>query len=348
MSKHLVPWLLPLCVLLGMALRPADPHGNPAQGLSDGFERVAREASPAVLQIQSYRGWRLVARGSGVILREAGVAVTNNHVVDGATRVKAVLMDGRELDARVVGTDAETDLAVLELPEGEYPALPLVEETPGVGSWVLAFGNPRGLGASVTAGIVSGHGRKGLGIATFESFLQTDASIHAGNSGGPLTDLAAQVVGINTARGLGEEEGINFSIPADIVRDVVEEILTHGRVRRGWLGMRMRLLSSRASANLGLESRRHVAVREALPGGPAEAAGLQAGDVILSMDGESPADDTDFLERVASYDPGDVLQLEVLRDQAVHFFAVELGERPAVPASERDPREVEEFGFEEF
>ncbi|MEM7311000.1 MAG: trypsin-like peptidase domain-containing protein [Planctomycetota bacterium] len=345
MPKLLSPILVVVLAVLALALRPAEPRSL-ALELSAAFEDVAEEASPAVLQVLTYgsqgRGRRLVARGSGVIVGAEGIAVTNHHVVEPGDEVSVVLADGRELPVRLRGVDDETDLAVLELPAGEYPTLRLVERTPRVGAWVLAFGNPRGLGASVTAGIVSGHGRKGLGIATFESFLQTDATIHAGNSGGPLTDLTGSIVGINTARGLGGEEGINFAIPADMVADVVADILTHGRVRRGWLGVRMRVLSGRASRIRGLEDRRHVAIREALPGGPAEAAGLREGDVILAIDGVRPTDDRDLLERVASYPPGALLALEVLRGDEVEEIEVRLGERIAGLAREARADEVRE------
>ncbi len=222
---------------------PQDEPLTLAQSLSEAYQQLARDIGPAVVQVTAYRKVgsrrRRLQDGSGVIIRQDGLVVTNNHVVDNAEIVSVALTDGRRLDATVVGTDQDSDLAVLRVDGEELTWLPLCKNPqPDPGQLVLAIGNPLGLGHSVTAGIVSGVGRSDLNIAFYEDFIQTDAQINAGNSGGPLVNLEGEIIGINTAVAItADDNGIAFAIPSRMVRRTVDDILEFGEVRRGFLGV---------------------------------------------------------------------------------------------------------------
>lgn len=269
--------------------------------------------------------------GSGVIIdAEAGYVVTNNHVIDDATDITVTLKDGRQFSAAVLGRDEQTDIALLKM---EDPSN-LVAITIGdsndmrVGDFVVAIGNPFGLGQTVTSGIVSALGRGGFGADRLESFIQTDAAINSGNSGGALVDLRGNLIGINTAiLGRGGNIGIGFAIPANMMSNLVEQILEHGEVRRGVLGVRGGNLSQELADALGISQTRGAWVSEVLADGAAEQAGIEAGDVIISIDGRAVQSFSELAATVGTMGAGRSVNLGILRDGEELEVKVELLER---------------------
>lgn len=309
-----------------------------AQRLSGAVEALVGRIGPAVLSVRAEResgwGYRPLRRGSGVIVDPAGFALTNHHVVDGADRIR-VSFDGRPtVTAEVIGSDPETDIAVLRVPgnreDETFPHAPLSNTIePGVGAIVLAMGNPRGLDRTVTLGIISGSGRGDLGIAHYEDFIQTDAAINPGNSGGPLVDLNGEVIGINTAAGIESEGslGIGFAVPALFARDVLDNLLDDGRVQRGYLGVESRELRAsdpRLSA-YGGDSR--VVIRRVVADSPADRAGLRAGDIVDRVDALQIESRQDLVNASGLVDPGQVRPVVVWRDGQLLSYDVEFGER---------------------
>ena len=266
--------------------------------------------------------------GSGFIVDASGLVVTSHHVVKGADAVTVTLQDGRKLEAEVVGVDPKTDLALIEVDAGE--SLPVVEfgdsDRTRVGDWVVAVGNPFGLGGTVTAGIVSGRGRD-IGSGPYDDFLQIDAPINRGNSGGPLFDRSGRVVGVNTAifSPTGGNVGIGFAVPANVAESVVESLRTDGRVDRGWLGVHIQRLDEALAEALGLDDAKGALVSSVMEDGPAHAAGLRPGDVILSFNGQ-PVDTMKDLPRiVAEVDSGTEVEIGVWRDGARTTLAATIG-----------------------
>ena len=262
-------------------------------------------------------GPRAEGVGSGFVIDASGLIVTSNHVVKGADSVTVTLQDGKKLEARVVGADPKTDLALLEV-DAEEP-LPVVEfgnsERTRVGDWVVAVGNPFGLGGTVTAGIVSGRGRD-IGSGPYDDFLQIDAPINRGNSGGPLFDRSGRVVGVNTAifSPTGGNVGIGFAIPANVAKPVIESLRTDGKVDRGWLGVQIQHIDETMAEALGLEDAQGALVASVMADGPAAEAGLKPGDVILSFAGEKFDSMKDLPRIVAAVDSGTEVEIRVLRD----------------------------------
>ncbi len=338
----LVVWWKP--ALLGAVTAPA-PARAPAPGTTPGPQRtivvmqsfadsVAR-AAPAVVNIYtarvitersrpapldqlfgdywpSYRQRVERSLGSGVIVNAKGTIVTNQHVIAGADSIMVQLADGRISEATVVGQDPDTDIAILDLSIGKLPVMPLGRsDTLRAGDIVLAIGNPYGLSQTVTQGIVSATGRGQLGLATFENFIQTDAAINLGNSGGALIDVHGDLVGINTAvlnRAYGGPEGIGFAIPVNLVRGVMEQILAHGHVVRGSLGFVPQDLSQEQAAQLGTGSG-GITVVNILLKSPAYEAGIRPGDLVTALDGEAVRSSQDLVSRVAALKPGSEVEL---------------------------------------
>ena len=267
--------------------------------------------------------------GSGVIVDERGHIVTNHHVIAKADAIRVQLADGRVADARIVGRDPDTDLAVLKIDLQPLPVVPFGRSDQlRVGDVVLAIGNPLGLSQTVTHGIVSATGRGQLGVATFEDFIQTDAPINFGNSGGALIDTKGALVGINTAivaKNLGVE-GIGFAIPVNMVRGVMQEIIEHGRVIRGWIGIEPEEITDAQAAELGLR-RGGVVVAHLYVGSPAQQAGLQPGDVLLEIDGVPVRSVQDVITRIATRKPGTFVTLRVLRGSRSFEAKVAVRER---------------------
>jgi serine protease DegS len=268
--------------------------------------------------------------GSGVIVDEAGHIVTNHHVIANADSIRVQLKDGRIAEARIVGRDPDTDLAVLKI---DLKSLPVAvfgrSDQLKVGDVVLAIGNPLGLSQTVTHGIVSAVSRQQLGVAPLEDFIQTDAPINFGNSGGALVDSSGELVGLNTAivaKNLGVD-GIGFAIPVSMVRGVLAEIIAHGRVVRGWLGIVPEDLSDEQARQFGLSSG-GVVIENLYVGSPAYQAGVQQGDVLLAIDGVSPRSAQDALGRIAGYKPGAPVVLRELRGNLMLDLHAQVGERP--------------------
>ena len=269
--------------------------------------------------------------GSGVIVSPNGYILTNHHVVEAADEIEVALSDGRSLPARVVGADPETDLAVLKIDANDLPAITFAEaESLKVGDWVLAVGNPFGVGQAVTAGIVSALGRTHLGINTFENFIQTDAAINPGNSGGALVDAAGNLVGINSAiySRTGGSQGIGFAIPVSIARRVMEQIIKSGSVTRGWVGIEVQDLTPELAESFSLKAAQGALIAGVLKGGPADAGGIRPGDVLLSVDNKTVIDSASLLTLIADLSPGVKAQLRVARKQKMLDLKIQVGRRP--------------------
>ncbi len=269
--------------------------------------------------------------GSAVVIDPQGYLVTNFHVVAGATEIRVQMADGRIATPQVVGYDAETDLAVLKVDLGQLPAIPLgLSSELRIGDVVLAIGNPYGLTKTVTQGIVSATGRGLLGLMTFENFIQTDAAINEGNSGGALINSAGELVGINTAV-LAQDagtEGISFAIPVDLVRGVVADIKQHGRVIRGWVGLEPDELTRAESDALGLDPNVGITLTRVIENGPAAEAGLVQGDVVLAIDGEPIRSRQQALLLVAAMSPGEQVEITAARGGERFFVQLAVAERP--------------------
>lgn len=267
--------------------------------------------------------------GSGVIISSDGLVLTTQHVISGVDDILVALWDGRVADASVVGSDPATDLALLRVDLEDLPVATLAaEDTLRAGDVVLAIGNAFGLSHTVTMGIVSATGRGHLSLASYEDFIQTDAAINAGNSGGALINPAGEVVGINSAS-MGQEtgaQGISFAIPASVVRRVIDEIIEYGQVTRGWMGVELSDVSLRLSTAETLQPGARVS--EVHRGSPAWMAGLQRGDVLVSADGREVESARELMQRIAGSEPGSEMELEVVRGNQLFTTSVELIQQP--------------------
>ncbi|RUO49153.1 DegQ family serine endoprotease [Pseudidiomarina donghaiensis] len=281
--------------------------------------------------------------GSGVIIdADEGYVVTNNHVIDGASEILVTLKDGRQFDATVIGTDDRSDVALLKIKDGkDLTAIEIGNSAKlRVGDFVVAIGNPFGLGQTVTSGIVSALGRSGLGIEEIENFIQTDAAINSGNSGGALVTLDGKLIGINTAilGPNGGNIGIGFAIPADMMQSLVHQLIEFGEVRRGVLGVRGNDLTHEIAKALDLKANQGAFIAEVIPEGAAEKAGLQSGDVIVAVNGERIRTFADLGARVSTLGAGKELKLTVLRDGKERNFDVVLSaDDQAVTATSLHP-----------
>ncbi|MEA1942658.1 MAG: Do family serine endopeptidase [Pseudomonadota bacterium] len=302
---------------------PEFPEGSPLERFNDIFGDAPRIAN---------------SLGSGFIIDSEGLVVTNNHVIDGADEVEVALQDGRVFPAEVVGIDPVTDLAVLRLEANE--PLPHVDfgdsDTARVGDWVIAIGNPFGLGGTLTAGVVSARGRDAGG--QYDDYIQTDVAINTGNSGGPLFDMAGNVIGVNTLilSPTGASVGISLSIPSNLATRVVDQLIEFGETRRGWLGVSVLRVTPELAESFGLETPYGAIVSRVEEDGPAEAAGLQQGDLVLTFDGERVRDSRSFPRMVAESAIGREVEVEIIRHDARMSLDVTVGEL------EQDGAETEE------
>ncbi len=269
--------------------------------------------------------------GSGVIVSDKGYILTNYHVVESVDQIEVALADSRKVPARVVGTDPETDLAVLKIELQKLPSITFGRsDQVRVGDVVLAIGNPFGVGQTVTFGIVSGLGRSHLGITTFENFIQTDAAINPGNSGGALVDANGNLVGINTAiySQTGGAMGIGYAIPVSIAQQVMEQIIQQGSVTRGWIGVGVQDITRELADSFKLPRTSGVLISQVERASPAEKAGVKLGDVLLAVNGQPVADITGMLNLIAALQPGQQARLKLVRNQTETELDVTVGRRP--------------------
>ena len=304
-------------------------------------KQIARRLSPEELLLRRFYGDQFGGRpetatslGSGVVVSPNGYILTNNHVVEGADEIAAVILGREPVGARVVGTDPETDLAVLKIQAENLPAITFGDaERLQVGDVVLAIGNPFGVGQTVTQGIVSATGRSRLGISTFENFIQTDAAINPGNSGGALVDINGNLVGINTAIFSQTEGsvGIGFAIPVNLAKQVLEQIIKQGRVERGWIGVQALDVPADIAGPGKPGPIAGALIAGAVRGAPADKAGLRRGDIVTAVNGKPIRDVTDLINATAALKPGQRGEFTVLREGREVKLAVEVGTRPRPP-----------------
>ncbi|TWI55407.1 serine protease DegS [Pseudomonas duriflava] len=273
--------------------------------------------------------------GSAVIMSHEGYLLTNNHVTANADTIVVALQDGRQTVARLIGSDPDTDLAVLKIDLANLPAISLGHsEKIRIGDITLAIGNPFGVGQTVTMGIISATGRNQLGLNTYEDFIQTDAAINLGNSGGALIDANGNLIGINTAILSGGSQGIGFAIPIQLAVDVMQSIIAHGQVIRGWLGVEVERLTPELAASYNLPGEDGIVVSGVYPNGPAQRAGLQPGDILLKLGDEPAQDGRQSMNQVARKRPGDNIAIEVLRNGKPLTLTAIIGLRPPVEPAE--------------
>jgi serine protease Do len=347
---------------------------SPVDGLSSAFERVAKLVEPGVVNISTEqvihsnglngfrqdqfedmfggnspfgfffnqpRDLKQKSLGSGLIVDPRGYILTNNHVVNNATKIKVKLQDGRSLDGKVVGTDEATDLAVIKVNASNLPTLKLANsDQVKVGEWVLAFGSPFGLEQTMTAGIISAKGRA-IGEGDYNNFLQTDAAINPGNSGGPLVNLQGEVVGINTMilSQSGGFQGVGLAIPGAMADNVYKQLITSGKVTRGWLGVSIQEITPELAKSFNLDGAKGVLVADVKPGSPAAKAGLRSGDVIIEYNGKETKNPRDLSMAVADTKVGVPAKLTVLRGGKTMSMEIAVGEKPAERAENNSPVE---------
>ena len=312
--------------VMGLEGNPLSP-GSPMDrffrrfGLPDGMPNL----SPSPRGRNSVTG-----QGSGFFISADGYAVTNNHVVDKAQTVEVTADDGKTYSAKVIGTDSRTDVALIKIDgRNDFPYVRFADTPPRIGDWVLAVGNPFGLGGTVTAGIVSARGRD-IGAGPYDDFIQIDAPVNKGNSGGPTFNVDGAVIGVNTAiySPSGGSVGIAFAIPAETVKSVVAQLRDKGTVTRGWIGVQIQPLTSEIAESLGLKNAQGALVSEPLSDSPASKAGIQAGDVITAVNGTPVKDAKDLARVIGSMSPGNTARLAVLQKGQEKTVNVTLGELP--------------------
>ncbi|MEK9658252.1 MAG: DegQ family serine endoprotease [bacterium] len=296
------------------------------QFFGDAYGRYEKSSPQSGGNIQNKK--QIAGQGSGFIVSNDGYILTNSHVVGEANLLKVILPDGREFKATLIGRDVQSDVAVIKIEATDLPTLSLGDsEALEVGEWVLAIGNPFGLSNSLTAGIVSAKGRHQVGISHYENFIQTDAAINPGNSGGPLLNLEGDVVGMNTAifSRSGGYMGIGFAIPSSMLRSIMDQLIRHGDVVRGFLGVAIQDLTSELRSSFSLSTREGVLVSQVEENSPAQKAGLKQGDVILSFKGKKVSKVHAFRHRVALTPPGTLCDIEVLRQGRLKRISVTIG-----------------------
>jgi len=311
------------------------PNGSP-------MERFFRQFGPNNQIPGVPRGRRFSAsQGSGFFISADGYAVTNNHVVERATTVEVTTDDGKVHTAKVIGTDPRTDLALIKVEGANFPFVKLADTPPRVGDWVLAVGNPFGLGGTVTAGIVSARGRD-IGAGPYDDFIQIDAPVNKGNSGGPTFNTDGQVIGVNTAifSPTGGSVGIAFAIPAETVKNVIAQLKDKGAVTRGWIGVQIQPVTPAIAESLGLKNAAGALVAEPQKDSPAFKAGIVSGDVIVTVDGQPVTNARELARKISALAPGTSVKLGLIRKGAEKNVTLTLGELPAQRAARVEPRDV--------
>lgn len=280
----------------------------------------------------------ITGQGSGFFISADGFAVTNNHVVEKAESVQVTTDDGKTHKAKVIGTDPRTDLALIKVEDGPFPYVKLADKPPRIGDWVIAVGNPFGLGGTVTAGIVSARGRD-IGASAYDDFIQIDAPVNKGNSGGPTFDTEGNVIGVNTAifSPSGGSVGIAFAIPSDTVKSVISQLQTHGSVTRGWIGVQIQPVTQDIADSLGLKKAEGALVAEPQANSPAKKAGIEAGDVITQVDGKAVKDARDLAKKIGALAPKSSVKLTVLHKGAEKTLTLTLGELPNTKEANANP-----------
>ena len=310
-SNEVPPGLREFFRRFGMPDTPNGPQGMP-QGMPRG------------------RGHNVITgQGSGFFISADGYAVTNNHVVEKAESVQVTTDDGKIHKAKVIGTDPRTDLALIKVDGGSFPYVKLSDKSPRIGDWVIAVGNPFGLGGTVTAGIVSARGRD-IGASAYDDFIQIDAPVNKGNSGGPTFDTEGNVIGVNTAifSPSGGSVGIAFAIPSETVKSVVSQLKEHGSVTRGWIGVQIQPVTQDIADSLGLKKAEGALVAEPQSDSPAKKAGIEAGDVITAVDGKEVKDARDLAKKIGALAPKSSVKLSVLHQGKEKTLTLTLGEMP--------------------
>jgi len=289
----------------------------------------------------------VTGQGSGFFISADGYAVTNNHVVQNADNLQVTTDDGKTYSAKVIGTDSRTDLALIKVEGKNFPYVKLADNAPRVGDWVLAVGNPFGLGGTVTAGIVSARGRD-IGAGPYDDFIQIDAPVNKGNSGGPTFDVDGNVIGVNTAifSPSGGSVGIAFAIPADTVKSVIAQLREKGSVTRGWIGVQIQPVTPELAESLGLKKAAGALVSEPQPNSPAVKAGVESGDVIISLDGTSIHDARELARRIGTMVPGTSVKLGLIHQGQEKTVTLTLGTLPSEKqaADQQNQREVPDSG----
>ncbi|GAB4115257.1 MAG: Do family serine endopeptidase [Sideroxydans sp.] len=356
----LKPEMLPSVTRNGVVtLYQEEPHDTTGEVIGIGFSRAAKKVMPAVVNIYTTSEVKQPAHpfmddprfrfffgdefeegvpqqnsslGSGVIVSNDGYILTNHHVVESADQIEVALADGRKAKGHIIGTDPETDLAVIKIEAGDtLPAITFASaEAAHVGDIVLAIGNPFGVGQTVTMGIVSALKRNHLGLNTFENFIQTDAAINPGNSGGALVDAEGNLLGINSAiySPNGGSLGIGFAIPVSTAKKVMEQIIQNGSVTRGWIGVAVQDMTPELTESFKLNDARGVLISEIMRGGPADKAGIKPGDILIGIGDNTTIDSTSMLEIISALMPGKTVDLRLLRNQGEVVVQVKVGKRP--------------------
>jgi len=374
LRPDILPWQSGDGAVVTIKEAPADKsrkaEGEPAPG---SFSSAAKKAMPSVVNVfttkeikaaphplmedpffrrffgdrfESPESRRAASLGSGVIVSSQGYILTNHHVIEAADEIEIALADGRKTKARVIGSDPETDLAVVRVDMEGLPAITFgYSDNALVGDIVLAIGNPFGVGQTVTMGIISALGRTHLGINTFENFIQTDAAINPGNSGGALVDASGNLIGINTAivSRTGGSLGIGFAITAGVAKQIMEQIIRTGGVTRGWIGVEVQDMTPELAESFKRPTTSGALIAGVLKGGPADRAGVKPGDIIVGVGGKEVTDSSGMLNLVAALPPGNMATVTVMRNQNKKAIEIKVGKRPKPQPQEQfqEPEELE-------
>jgi serine protease Do len=313
-----------------VSMNDDDNNGMQPFGNGGPFEKFFQQFGSENLPKGMQRHYTITGEGSGFFISPDGYAVTNNHVVDHAKTVEVTTSDGKTYKAKVVGTDPKTDLALIKVDgDQQFTYVKVSDREPRIGDWVVAVGNPFGLGGTVTAGIVSARGRQ-IGSNIYDDYIQIDAPINKGNSGGPTFDMDGNVIGVNTAiySPSGGSVGIGFDIPATTVKRVVAQLKEHGSVSRGWMGVQIQTVTKGIADSLGMKEAKGALVDQPQPGSPAAQAGIKAGDVITAVNGDTVKDSRDLARTIGQMAPGTSVKLGILRDGKQMTVAMTLGKMP--------------------